>query len=134
MAAVGLSWAECKQICPLDIVPACHNAADSVTVSGPKESIEKFVDALKAKKIFAKEVACNQVPFHSHYMNDIVSDLLSCFITYLKRSFQLILARFTQRLFTKCDSYSVKAPLISMDLIECARRSVEYACSTFAVA
>ncbi|CAF5035044.1 unnamed protein product, partial [Rotaria magnacalcarata] len=36
MAAVGLTWNECKQMCPSDIAPACHNALDTVTVSGPK--------------------------------------------------------------------------------------------------
>lgn len=78
MAAVGLTWAECKQMCPSDIVPACHNAVDTVTVSGPKGSIEKFVEELKEKKIFAKEVACNQVAFHSHYMMEIAPLLKKC--------------------------------------------------------
>lgn len=35
MAAVGLSWEQCEARCPPDVVPACHNAADSVTVSAP---------------------------------------------------------------------------------------------------
>ena len=78
MAAVGLTWAECKEMCPSDISPACHNAIDTVTVSGPKESIEKFVEELKEKKIFAKEVACNQVAFHSHYMMEIAPLLKKC--------------------------------------------------------
>jgi fatty acid synthase len=78
MAAVGLTWSECKQMCPSDIAPACHNAIDTVTISGPKESIEKFVEELKAKKIFAKEVACNQVAFHSHYMMEIAPLLKKC--------------------------------------------------------
>ncbi|CAF3463515.1 unnamed protein product [Rotaria sp. Silwood1] len=78
MAAVGLTWNECKQMCPSDIAPACHNAIDTVTVSGPKESIEKFVEELKEKKIFAKEVACNQVAFHSHYMIEIAPLLKKC--------------------------------------------------------
>lgn len=33
MAAVGLSWEECQQRLPKDVIPACHNSADSVTVS-----------------------------------------------------------------------------------------------------
>lgn len=33
MAAVGLSWEQCEARCPPDVVPACHNAADSVTVN-----------------------------------------------------------------------------------------------------
>ncbi|CAF3963829.1 unnamed protein product [Rotaria sp. Silwood2] len=78
MAAVGLTWNECKQMCPSDIAPACHNAIDTVTVSGPKESIEKFIEELKEKKIFAKEVACNHVAFHSHYMMEIAPLLKKC--------------------------------------------------------
>jgi fatty acid synthase, animal type len=33
MAAVGLSWEECKKRLPADVLPACHNSGDSVTVS-----------------------------------------------------------------------------------------------------
>lgn len=32
MAAVGLSWDEAARRCPPDVVPACHNSDDSVTV------------------------------------------------------------------------------------------------------
>ena len=65
MAAVGLTLSECQQMCPVDILPACHNAIDAVTVSGPKDSIDKFIQDLKSKKIFAKEVFCSQIAFHS---------------------------------------------------------------------
>ena len=34
MAAVGLTWTEAKERCPEGVVPACHNALDTVTVSG----------------------------------------------------------------------------------------------------
>ena len=34
MAAVGLTWTEAQERCPEGVVPACHNAADSVTISG----------------------------------------------------------------------------------------------------
>lgn len=33
MAAVGLSWEECQKRLPKDVIPACHNSEDSVTVS-----------------------------------------------------------------------------------------------------
>lgn len=47
MAAVGLSWEECVARCPPDVVPACHNAADSVTVSSPHErSTKNFLKSL----------------------------------------------------------------------------------------
>jgi fatty acid synthase, animal type len=47
MAVVGLSWAECQRRCPIDVVPACHNSIDSVTVSGPKDSVYRFVQQMK---------------------------------------------------------------------------------------
>ena len=34
MAAVGLTWQQAKERCPPGVVPACHNAADTVTISG----------------------------------------------------------------------------------------------------
>ncbi|XP_011695797.1 PREDICTED: fatty acid synthase [Wasmannia auropunctata] len=69
MAAVGLSWEETKKMCPSDITPACHNSADSVTISGPAESMQKFVETLKSKDIFAKLVKSSGFAFHSKYIS-----------------------------------------------------------------
>ncbi|XP_051160333.1 fatty acid synthase-like [Leptopilina boulardi] len=68
MAAVGLSYEEIKNLCPPDIDVACHNSADSSTISGPADSMKAFVAQLKAKKIFAKEVACSNIAYHSRYI------------------------------------------------------------------
>ncbi|KAL6267202.1 hypothetical protein P5V15_000279 [Pogonomyrmex californicus] len=68
MAAVGLSWEETKKMCPPDIIPACHNSADSVTISGPIESINNFVRMLNSKNIFAKSVKSSGFAFHSKYI------------------------------------------------------------------
>ncbi|KPJ07407.1 Fatty acid synthase [Papilio machaon] len=68
MAAVGLGWEEAGARCPPDIAPACHNAADSVTVSGPAESIERFVAQLAAEGVFARRVNSSGVAFHSRYI------------------------------------------------------------------
>ncbi|XP_052754570.1 fatty acid synthase [Galleria mellonella] len=68
MAAVGLTWEQCVERCPPDVVPACHNAADSVTVSGPVPSIEKFVAELSAAGTFARRVNSSGVAFHSKYI------------------------------------------------------------------
>lgn len=38
MAAVGMSWEDCKKRLPIDIIPACHNSADSVTVINYNQS------------------------------------------------------------------------------------------------
>lgn len=42
MAAVGLTWAQCAARCPPDVVPACHNAEDSVTVR-PRSIISTYM-------------------------------------------------------------------------------------------
>ena len=66
--AAGLTWQEAKARCPSGIAPACHNSTDTVTISGPAESISQFVAELKEEGIFAKEVKSSGVAFHSHYM------------------------------------------------------------------
>ncbi|XP_018303406.1 fatty acid synthase [Mycetomoellerius zeteki] len=68
MAAVGLSWEEAKKMCPSDIIPACHNSANSVTISGPVASLQKFVQTLKSKDIFVKIVKSSGFAFHSKYI------------------------------------------------------------------
>ncbi|KAB0396042.1 hypothetical protein E2I00_012922, partial [Balaenoptera physalus] len=60
MAAVGLSWEECKRRCPPGIVPACHNSEDS----------------LKQEGVFAKEVRTGGIAFHSYFMDSIAPALL----------------------------------------------------------
>ncbi|XP_076761887.1 fatty acid synthase-like [Xylocopa sonorina] len=70
MAAIGLSLEETKDLCPPDIDVACHNSSDSCTISGPAESMKEFLAKLQfqAKNIFAKEVACGNIAFHSRYI------------------------------------------------------------------
>ncbi|KAI3379107.1 hypothetical protein SNEBB_007999 [Seison nebaliae] len=75
MAAVGMTWEECKIQCPNGVVPACHNAAQTVTISGPKKMISEYVEELKKKNVFAKEVLSSGIAFHSYYMTDIAPKL-----------------------------------------------------------
>ncbi|KAM9281576.1 fatty acid synthase [Morus bassanus] len=77
MAAVGLSWEECKQCCPPNVVLACHNSEDTVTVSGPLDTVTEFVAKLKKDGVFAKEVRSAGVAFHSPCMASIAPALLS---------------------------------------------------------
>ncbi|NXI15750.1 FAS synthase, partial [Irena cyanogastra] len=77
MAAVGLTWEECKQRCPPNVVPACHNSEDTVTISGPLDSVNEFVAKLKKDGVFAKEVRSAGVAFHSYYMASIAPALLN---------------------------------------------------------
>ncbi|CAK1550869.1 unnamed protein product [Leptosia nina] len=68
MAAVGLSWEDCEKRLPPDVVPACHNAADSVTVSGPVDSVAAFVAEVSSSGGFARRVNSSGVAFHSKYI------------------------------------------------------------------
>lgn len=49
MAAVGLGYEDVKDMCPPDIEVACHNSADSSTISGPAESMKEFVAKLQVR-------------------------------------------------------------------------------------
>ncbi|XP_014236983.1 fatty acid synthase-like [Trichogramma pretiosum] len=68
MAAVGLGFDQVKPLCPPDIDVACHNGPESTTISGPAESMKKFVADLTAKGIFAREVPCSNIAYHSRYI------------------------------------------------------------------
>ncbi|KAI1292133.1 Fatty acid synthase [Halotydeus destructor] len=76
MAAVGLTWEECKKRCPEGVVPACHNSEDSVTISGPYDITNKFIEQLKSENIFARGVKSCDVAFHSQYVAPIAPTLL----------------------------------------------------------
>ncbi|KAL1473944.1 hypothetical protein MTO96_038348 [Rhipicephalus appendiculatus] len=76
MAAVGLTWEEATKRCPEGVEPVCHNAEDSVTVSGPAHSVHMFVDELKAQSVFARIVNGADVAFHSKHIHSIKPSLL----------------------------------------------------------
>ena len=77
MAAVGIGYSQLKPMLPEGVEVACHNSADSSTISGPAENVANFVKDLKSKNIFAKEVACSNIPFHSSYIAQMGPKLLS---------------------------------------------------------
>jgi len=75
MAVVNLNWEEVKKMCFSDIALACHNSADLITISGPSVSVNKFVEELKSKDIFAKMIKCCGVAYHSKYIAPVKSKL-----------------------------------------------------------
>ena len=70
-----MTWEEAKQKCPEGVVAACHNAKGTVTISGPVEKVSKFVQELREKQIFAKEVNSAGVAFHSGLMQKVAPRL-----------------------------------------------------------
>ncbi|XP_022831505.1 fatty acid synthase [Spodoptera litura] len=81
MAAVGLSYTQVKSMCPPEIEVACHNGPDSSTISGPADIMKNFVAKLSAQGIFAKEVPCSNIAYHSRYIAEAGPTLLK----YLKQ-------------------------------------------------
>lgn len=76
MAAIGLGYDKVKDLLPPTIEAACHNNFESTTISGPKADVTKFIGELKARGIFAKEVQCSNVPYHSRYIAEMGPKLL----------------------------------------------------------
>ncbi|KAJ8711408.1 hypothetical protein PYW07_008650 [Mythimna separata] len=70
MAAIGLGYEQILPLCPPEIEVACHNGPESSTISGPAEVMKEFVSELTAKGIFAKEVPCSNIAYHSRYIAD----------------------------------------------------------------
>ncbi|VDO39253.1 unnamed protein product [Haemonchus placei] len=81
MAAVGLTWEEARAQCPPGVVPACHNGADSVTISGDGEKVLEFCEQLKEKGVFAKAVDSSGIPFHSPMMARVKEPMLEAMRT-----------------------------------------------------
>ncbi|KAI1291794.1 Fatty acid synthase [Halotydeus destructor] len=76
MAAVGLTWEECKRRCPPGVFLACHNSDDSVTITGPYEITIKFMEKLHSEQVFVRALKTCEVAFHSQYVNPIAPTLL----------------------------------------------------------
>ncbi|XP_014667633.1 PREDICTED: fatty acid synthase-like [Priapulus caudatus] len=84
MAAIGLTWEETRRRCPADIVAACHNSRDSVTISGPAASVDVFMAELRADDVFVREVASSGVAFHSHQMAQVAPKLKAALLNVIK--------------------------------------------------
>nr|XP_050846967.1 fatty acid synthase-like [Vespula vulgaris] len=77
LAVVGLGYKDIKNLCTNDIDFVCHNGPKCSTITGPAESIKRFVEKLQAKEIFAKVVSEKRIPYHSCYMAPAKSNLLT---------------------------------------------------------
>ncbi|CAH0402646.1 unnamed protein product [Chilo suppressalis] len=76
MAAVGMGCKNVSKICPEEIEVACHNSADSCTISGPENSVKDFVELLKQQGVFAKEVQSSNIAYHSRYIAEAGPEFL----------------------------------------------------------
>jgi acyl transferase domain-containing protein len=78
---VGLGYDQVKDMLPPDIDVACHNSQQSSTISGPVDSVKKFVAHLKGKGVFARVVNVANIAYHSRYIQPAAPLLLK----YLKK-------------------------------------------------
>ena len=65
----GLGAEQARKLCPPDIEVACHNGPNFCTLSGPAESMTKFVKTLQEEGVFVKEVNCGNIAYHSKYIS-----------------------------------------------------------------
>lgn len=84
MAAVGLGYKKLRAMVPEGIEIACHNNAESCTISGPAEKVATFVAELKKQNYFAKEVQCSNIPYHSSHISEMGPKLLGRLTEVLK--------------------------------------------------
>jgi hypothetical protein len=73
MAAVGLGAVEAAARVPNGVIVACHNASDSVTISGEADAVARMMDDLRADDVFVRKVESNGVAFHSPQMSAVSS-------------------------------------------------------------
>jgi len=65
----GLGPEQAKKLCPPDIEVACHSGPNFCILSGPAESMTKFVKTLQEQGVFAMEVNCGNIAYHSKYIS-----------------------------------------------------------------
>lgn len=75
MAAFGIGYKEVAPMLPPDIDAPVHNSSTSCTVSGPYESVKKFVEEATNKGIFARSIDTGHMAFHSRYVAAFRQDL-----------------------------------------------------------
>lgn len=60
----GLNYQNIPDL-PPTIDVGCHNSEDNVTLSGPADDMEKYLETLKKRNIFVRTVNSNGIAYHS---------------------------------------------------------------------
>jgi hypothetical protein len=81
LSLADLGAEEAKKLIPPDIEVACHYGRNICMLSGPDESMKKFVKVLQHQGIFTREVNCANIAHHSKHMFSVRPLLLK----YLKK-------------------------------------------------
>lgn len=70
MASVGLSEKQILNILPQGVFVGCQNSSSNVTISGPENITKNFIEELKSRAIFVKEVNTGNIAYHSRYIHE----------------------------------------------------------------
>lgn len=68
---------------------ACHNAADSSTISGPWDDVMKVIEEFKEKGVFVKAVDSSERAFHSRYIK-VIGRRLEQLLKEVNNSFVIV--------------------------------------------
>ncbi|KFY28750.1 hypothetical protein V491_00304 [Pseudogymnoascus sp. VKM F-3775] len=81
MMAVGLGAGEVRHYTDAysDIVVACHNSPQSVTLSGGKAAVDAVHEALVTDGVFARKLNTSNNAYHSHLVKDAGQFYQDCF-------------------------------------------------------
>lgn len=61
---IGLNYQNIPDL-PSSIDIGCHNSEDNITLSGPAEDMEKYLEILKKRNVFVRTVNSNGIAYHS---------------------------------------------------------------------
>ncbi|XP_046964151.1 fatty acid synthase-like [Vanessa cardui] len=81
MAVVGLGYDHVSLLLPPELEVACQNGPNSSTITGPENIMRTFVAKLVAQGIYAEDITCYDIPYHSRYVAEVGPKLLQ----YLKQ-------------------------------------------------
>jgi len=61
---LGLNYQNIPDL-PSSIDIGCHNSEDNVTLSGPVDDMENYIETLKKRNVFVRNVNSNGIAYHS---------------------------------------------------------------------
>lgn len=84
----GLNYQNIPNLPPsIDI--GCHNSEDNVTLSGPADEMESYLETLKKQNIFVRTVNSNGIAYHSRMVKRqaaFVQKFIEKVISYLVKN------------------------------------------------
>ena len=125
MVLQGKNYKVMKNLIPSEIDIACHNSPSSCTISGPTEIMRHFIEELKEKKIFVREVNSSNIAYHSRYIASICPKYISflqkvSYSSTLKEDFSTKITTYLFY-FNRSDYSCTKASFGKMDMYICTR-------------